>query len=99
MQAICQLITLIKVQPGINCRTIRAALVLCSTVADIIQAMCTCDKRGERLRNRAQLVADRATDGGCVLRQARRLRAARILRQVKERHLLRGSLCYVTKLV
>ena len=59
----------------------------------------TCNERGERLRDRAQLVADRAADGGRVLRQARRLRAARVLREVEERHLLRGSANYVTKLV
>ena len=60
---------------------------------------CTCNKGGERLRDRAQLVADRAADGGRVLRQARGLRAARILREVKEGHLLRGSPRHVTRLV
>ncbi len=50
----------------------------------------TCDEGYDLLRERAELVADRAADRGRVDRQARRLRAARVLRRVKVRHLLRA---------
>ncbi len=50
----------------------------------------TRDKGHNLLRKRAELVADRAADRRRVDRQARRLRAARVLCRVKERHLLRA---------
>ncbi len=49
----------------------------------------TCNKRDERLRERPELVADRAAHRGRVGRQARRQRAARVLRRVEEGDLLR----------
>ncbi len=49
----------------------------------------TCNKRDERLRERPELVADRAAHGGRVGRQARRQRAARVLRRVEEGDFLR----------
>ncbi len=49
----------------------------------------TCNKRDERLRERPELVADRAAHGGRVGRQARRQCATRVFRHVEEGDLLR----------